>query len=399
MKALMKKRVSKIVLTVVLCVVVAFVLVRVVKSNSAPTLQYQIATVQRGNLTINVTGTGNLALSTTEDLTFNMSGTVQEVLVGEGDSVKEGQVIATLDTSEWETQLITLKENVLQAKMSLENAEMNLEKTEEATTSEYQEWQVEIDEMQVTLADDHLKDAEKALEEANGASPEVTAPFDGFITNVNVSGGDEVKKGTVAATIADPSKFEVDILVSEMDISQVEAGGIATVKADAAPTINLPAKVTHISPTATIQQGVVNYKVTVGVESPEAVAQEQQTTSQAAAIPEISQFKEGMSATVTIIIQEKDNVLLVPNGAITTQRGQSYVEVISSNSTIAWKAIKTGITNDVNTEVTDGLSQGEKIVLPQTTTTTTTTQQGGGGMFPGGGTFSGGGIFRSGAGG
>jgi RND family efflux transporter MFP subunit len=385
MKALMKKRVSKIVLAVVLCGVVAFPLIRVFKSNSASmTLaNLVLATVQRGNLTVSVTGTGNLALSTKVDLTFNMSGTVQEVLVGEGDTVEKGQVIATLDTSEWETQLITLKEGLLQAKMSLENAEMNLEKTEEATTSEFREWQIEIDEMQVTLAEDHLKDAEKALEEANEASPEVTAPFDGFITKVNVSGGDEVKKGTVAATLADPNEFAVDILVSEMDISQVDVGRKGIVKADAAPTISLPAKVTHISPTATIQQGVVNYKVTVEVESPEAVAQEQQTAGQAVVTPKTSQFREGMSVTVNIIIQEKKDVLLVPNGAITTQGGQSYVQMISSNSTIAWKAIKTGITNDVNTEVTDGLSQGERVVLPQTTTTTTTTQQGGqgGGMF------------------
>jgi RND family efflux transporter MFP subunit len=385
MKALMKKRVSKIVLAVVLCGVVAFPLIRVFKSNSASmTLaNLVLATVQRGNLTVSVTGTGNLALSTKVDLTFNMSGTVQEVLVGEGDTVEKGQVIATLDTSEWETQLITLKEGLLQAKMSLENAEMNLEKTEEATTSEFREWQIEIDEMQVTLAEDHLKDAEKALEEANEASPEVTAPFDGFITKVNVSGGDEVKKGTVAATLADPNEFAVDILVSEMDIPQVDVGRKGIVKADAAPTISLPAKVTHISPTATIQQGVVNYKVTVEVESPEAVAQEQQTAGQAVVTPKTSQFREGMSVTVNIIIQEKKDVLLVPNGAITTQGGQSYVQMISSNSTIAWKAIKTGITNDVNTEVTDGLSQGERVVLPQTTTTTTTTQQGGqgGGMF------------------
>lgn len=380
MKALMKKRVSKIVLAVVLCGVVAFPLVRVFKSNSASmTLaNLVLATVQRGNLTVSVTGTGNLALSTKVDLTFNMSGTVQEVLVGEGDTVEKGQVIARLDTSEWETELTTLNMDLLQAKINLENAELDLERAEENDSED-----IYIKKLQLKLAKERLGQREKALEEASEASPEVTAPFDGFITKVNVSGGDEVKKGTVAATLADPNEFAVDILVSEMDISQVDVGRKGIVKADAAPTISLPAKVTHISPTATIQQGVVNYKVTVEVESPEAVAQEQQTAGQAVVTPKTSQFREGMSVTVNIIIEEKKDVLLVPNGAITTQGGQSYVQMISSNSTIAWKAIRTGITNDVNTEVTDGLSQGERVVLPQTTTTTTTTQQGGqgGGMF------------------
>jgi RND family efflux transporter MFP subunit len=382
MKALMKKRVSKIILAVVLCGVVAFLLVRVVKSGSAQTLQYQIATVQGGNLTIEITGSGNLALSSTEDLAFEMAGTVQEVLVEEGDSVEEGQVLARLDTSEWEDELTTLELNLLQAKINLENAELSLERAEEDNNTDPVD--IDIKELQVKLVKRRLEEAEKALEEANNASPEVTAPFSGFITKVNVSGGDEVKKGTVAMTLADPNKFEVDILVSEMDISQVEKGGRATLQADATSGISFPAKVTYIAPTATIQSGVVNYKVTVEVES--LSEQGSSSTSQAAATSQASQLREGLSVTVSIIVDQRINVLLVSNSAITTQRGQSYVQVISSNGTIEWRAIKTGITDYVNTEVTDGLSEGEKVILPQTTTTTTTTQQqgqGGGIFIPG----------------
>jgi RND family efflux transporter MFP subunit len=377
MKALMKKRVSKIILAVVLCGVATFLLIRVAKSGSTQTLQYQIATVQGGNLTIEITGSGNLALSSTEDLTFEMAGTVQEVLAEEGDSVEEGQVLARLDTSE----LTTLKLDLLQAKINLEDAELSLERAEEDNNTDPVD--IDIKEMHVELAKGRLKEAEKALEEA---SPEVTAPFDGFITKVNVSGGDEVKKGTVAMTLADPNKFEVDILVSEMDISEVEKGGGATLQADAISEVSFPAKVTYIAPTATIQSGVVNYKVTVEVES--LSEQESSSTNQTAATSQASQLREGLTVTVSIIVDQRINVLLVPNGAITTQGGQSYVQVLSPDGTIKWRAIKTGITDDVNTEVTDGLSEGEKVIVPQKTTTTT--QQGGqgGGTFPGGGMFS-----------
>jgi macrolide-specific efflux system membrane fusion protein len=390
MKALMKKRVSKIVLAVVLCGVVAFLLVSVFKPDSAPALQYQIATVQGGNLTIEITGSGNLALSSTEDLNFEMAGTVQEVLVEIGDSVEEGQVIARLDTSEWEDELTKLELNLLQAKINLWNAELALDKAEADTTSAYRAWDIRIKTLQVKLADGSLKDAEEALEEASEASPEVTAPFDGFVTNVNVSGGDEVKKGTVAATLADPNKFEVDIMVNEMDISQVEKGGEATLQADAISGISFPAKVTYIAPTATIQSGVVNYGVTVEVESLEAVAQGSNSTSQALATSQASQLREGLTVTVGIIVDQRFNVLVVPNGAITTQGGHSYVQVLSPDGTIEMRAIKTGITDYVNTEVTDGLSEGEKVIVPQgTDTSSTTTSQwpgmpGGQGGMPGG---------------
>ena len=387
MKVLMKKKVARITLILVLCGVAAILVSSALRSDSTPASENQVVTVQRGNLTVDITASGNLALSKCEDLAFEMAGTVAEVAVAEGDSVKQGQVLATLDTSEWETELITLEYNLLQARLALDNTR--------AQTTDPDE--IKMKKLQVELA-------KARLAEARNASPEITAPFDGFITKVNVLGGDEVTKGTVAVTLADPNKFEVDILVSEMDIYQVEVGGTATVQADAISRISLPAKVTHIAPTATIQSGVVNYKVTVEVESLEAVAQEQQTisgtaqgspsgitspagqespsTNQTAAIPQAIQLREGLTVTVSIIVAQRTDVLLVPNGAITTQGGQSYVQVISSTGTTEKRAIKTGITDYVKTEVTEGLSEGEKIVVPTgtTTTTSTTPQQG----LPGG---------------
>jgi macrolide-specific efflux system membrane fusion protein len=413
-KALMKKRVSKIILAVVLCGVVAFLLISFLKPGSAPAAQYQTAIVGAGNLTVEISGSGNLALSSTEDVAFELAGTVQEVLVEEGDSVEEGQVLARLDTSERESELTGLERALLQAKINLKNARLALERAEEDDNADPLD--IDMKELQVTLAEGSLEDAEEALEEASNASPEVIAPFNGFITNVNVRGGDEVKKGTVAATIADPDKFEVDILVSEMDISEVEKGGRATVQADAISGITFPAEVTYIAPTATIQSGVVNYQVTVEVGSLSDIAQVlpsgmtppegftppvgwgNSSISQAVGTFEAIQLRDGLTVTVNIIVDQRINVLVVPNGAITTQGGRSYVEVLSTDGTIETRAIRIGITDYVNTEVTDGLNEGEKVIVPQGTTTTTQ-QQGGGGIFPGGGTFPGGGIFRSGAGG
>jgi hypothetical protein len=74
--------------------------------------------------------------------------------------------------------------------------------------------------------------------------------------------------------------------------------------------------------------------------------------------------------------------LLVPNTAITTQRGQAYVQVLTPGGAIEERAIQTGISNWQYTEVTEGLSEGEKIVVtPGTTTTPTSQQQGPPPMF------------------
>jgi multidrug efflux pump subunit AcrA (membrane-fusion protein) len=362
-----------------------------------------------------------------EDLAFEMAGTVEEVMVEAGDSVEEGQALARLDTSEWEDELAQLELNLLQAEINLENAELALEQAEEETSTSStgditsnttDPKEIEILELRVKLAESNYEDAKEALEEALKASPEVTAPFEGFITQVHVEGGDEVKKGTIAVTLADPDKFEADILVSELDIADVELGDTAWIEVDALG-VTLSAEVVHISPTATIQSGVVNYAVTVEVQSMETMAQgppegmtegftppedftppegmpegempefpeggmpEGMTEGQMPVVTaEDVQLREGMTITVSLIVAEATDVLLVPNGAITTAGGQTYVQVLLDDGTIEQRVITTGISDWQYTEVTDGLSEGEQVLVLEGTTTSTTEQEGG---FPDGG--------------
>jgi len=92
-----------------------------------------VITVQRGDLRIDITAVGNLALSRKENLAFEMSGDVEEVLVEEGEFVEEGQVVARLGTSEWEREVATLENNLIKAKVSYTTAKVALEQAESAT--------------------------------------------------------------------------------------------------------------------------------------------------------------------------------------------------------------------------------------------------------------------------
>ena len=433
MKVLMKKKVFRITLILVLCGVGAFLLISAFKPESAPVSENQAITVQRGDLTVDITASGNLALSHKEEIAFDIPGrvegiTVEEILVEEGDSIEQGQLLAKLDTSEWNDALTTLERDLLQAEINLENAEYALNKAEEETTTSIvgdivvkesaDSHDIDIKEMQVELAQARFDDARKALEEALEKSTEITAPFDGFITKVNVEGGDEVVTGMVAVELADPNKFEADILVSEMDILQVKLDGEAWVQVDAMQGMRLPAKITHISPTATIQAGVVNYEVKVEIESLEAVMQERQQAGQEissgelperlkqaieegritqeqaeemmkqmpqgqggqqeqvpAMIPEDFQLREGLTVTVSIIVEQRNDVLLVPNAAVTRSGAQTYVQALSPDGTLEERAITTGISDWQYTEVTNGLNEGEQVVVPQGTTSISTTPQ------------------------
>jgi len=482
------------VITLVLCVAGILLPGCTSKSESASVSENQVATVERGDITIDIPAAGNLSYSLMEDLAFDMAGTIEEVLVEVGDSVEEGQVLAKLDASEWEEQLSSKELDLIQAEINLKQAEIALDKAENPYTEEEIEkakddvdnaedqvdkigdWladayksgssgqvrelqmqldaaetnlddakdklhemlyerdedDIEIKGMQVQIAETRLDNAKTAVEGSLDASLEITAPFDGFITQVNVEGGDEVTKGTIAMQVADPTRFEAELLVSETNIFKVKLAGEARVQLEVMPTFNLPASVTYISPTATIQSGVVNYEVTVELESLETIRQQQQqamqeqqeampelspgelperlqeaveqgqiTQEQAEAmveqwqqpagvepeqtlaiIPEDFQLKEGLTVTVSIVVEERNDVLMVPNRAITYQGREAYVQVVSPDGTIEARLIQTGISDSQNTEVTSGLSEGEQVVIPQTTTTTpSTTSQPGGPVF------------------
>ncbi len=90
--------------------------------------------------------------------------------------------------------------------------------------------------------------------------------------------------------------------------------------------------------------------------------------------PEDFQLKEGLTVTVSIVVDERNSVLLVPSKAIGRQGRQTHVKVVSPDGTIEERTIETGISDFQFTEVTDGLSEGEQIIVPPGTTTTTPTR-------------------------
>lgn len=446
-------------------------------------------TIQRGNLTEDIVSSGNLALSHTEDLAFQITGWfavtnakntgttmiagyVSDVTVEAGDSVKKGQVLAKLDTADWDDHVSQLQDAVIsvqrkvtaaeralaQAQLNLETAQYNLYviqdvkqsktvaerfplkkasddltdtqtslKSAEATLQAAQaagdiatsnamrellkSINKEVADKQKTLADflsghspaftddvnskirqqntqtelarakvldaqiaiddanETLNKAQKDVDEAKSVQTSVIAPFDGFITQVNVAGGAQISRGKVAMTIADPNQFEAYIMVSERDIPSVKVGAQASVSIDSMPGVSVPAKITYIAPTGTVQQGVVNYQVKVELSSNQPFAQGQKTNTPSVAgqtspgvVAKPVQLRQGLSVTVNITVQQKNNIVLVPNRAIIRQ-GKDTVVKVMKDGVVSTRVIKVGINDWQYTEVTDGLSEGEQVVI------------------------------------
>jgi len=273
------------------------------------------------------------------------------------------------------------------ALISMEKAQYNVEQTKRSVQSTLDKANLALDK-----AKDDLKKAQEDL-----ANAVITAPFAGFITKVSVLGGDEIQKGTVAVQLADPARFKTTIWVGEAEVFKLKEGMDASIQVDYLPTVILPAKVTQIAPTATIESGVVKYQVEVEAESlpaqnartsgqPAVVSRQGNSTftsgesSQAVAsgqaganvVSNSSQLREGLTVTLNITVSGKKDILLIPSQAVQRSGKNTQVQVVKNGITET-RVVKTGISNWQYTEVTEGLEEGEEVIIQKAVATAAAT--------------------------
>jgi HlyD family secretion protein len=218
----------------------------------------------------------------------------------------------------------------------------------------------------VAIAQANLGSAQRAWERvANGPHPDdvaaaqarvdaaqatldmavIEAPFSGTITSTLVQHGDLVAPGTPAFNLTRLSPLFVDIQVSEIDINRLQTGQDVTLTFDAVPNQTYQGRIDHVSMVGTVMQGVVNFDVTVELtEIDDAV-------------------KPGMTAAVNIIVEQIDDVLLVPNRAVRVRDGQRVVYLLKDGE-IETVAITLGASSETHSEIIDGeVEIGDLVVL------------------------------------
>ncbi len=276
------------------------------------------------------------------------------------------------------TSASSANSSVAQARSQLQQAQSNLAKLENQVTeadlaaSQAQLTQAknDLDKLlagpdanALDIAQSGVDQAQIALEQAQLqlAQSQIVAPFDGVVTQVNTKLAQNAGS-TSAIQVADLDHLEIVVNLAEVDVNRSKVGQDAVVTLDALPDVTLQGKVSQIAPAGVMTQGVVNYPVTIAVTDPgEGV-------------------KTGMTANLNIIVDQRDDVLTVPNRAVRTQGRQKMVTVLFEGLNIP-VAVQTGLSNDSATEITSGLKEGDVVLL---STTTTATQNRGGPAFIGG---------------
>ncbi|MBI2378765.1 MAG: efflux RND transporter periplasmic adaptor subunit [Deltaproteobacteria bacterium] len=281
--------------------------------------RFVTSTVEKGRLVGRVTATGTLSALVTVQVGSQVSGRLKEILVDFNSQVKKGQVIARIDPQLFEAALEQAKAGFIAAHAELDGAkirateadrqlnrskelaeqkliaEADLDATSAAAAAARA--QVEAQKGRLELQKAALKQAE-----VNLGYTTISSPIDGMVVSRSVDVGQTVAASFQAPTLfviaEDLRKMQVDTSVAEADIGRLSPGMRAEFRVDAYPTKKFEGLVRQIRNSPQMVQSVVTYDAVIDVANPEL------------------ELKPGMTANVTFVYAERDDVLKVPNAAL-----------------------------------------------------------------------------------
>ncbi len=384
-----KSRKKKIIIFSILgFVLIVLALVVFMGSKKEPIVAVQVEKVATRTITQVVTATGKIQPEVQVKISPEVSGEIVELPVKEGDRVKKGDLLMKIKPDVYVALRAQYAAGLSQAKAGLTQAEPNYRRVESlfkkglASQSEFDQAQAAYEQAKASF-----EQARASLDQAdeNLRKTTVLAPMDGVVSQLNSEKGERVLgtqqfQGTDVMTIADLSRMEARVDVSETDVILVSVGDTARIAVDAFPDRKVNAVVYEIANTATskgagTQEEVTNFTVKMRVVDKDLI------------------LRPGMSMTADIETETKQNVLTVPIQCVTTRapkmdmsqgQGGNQPAPPASNATPSAKAklenkpkeivfavengvakafpVKRGISSDQYVEITEGVKEGMEIV-------------------------------------
>jgi HlyD family secretion protein len=329
---------------------------------------YEYASVARGNILQHVTASGSLSAVVSVDVGSQVSGKITHLYVDFNSPVHKGQLVAEIDPTVYEAQLQQAQGDLASAKAEVTLKRQNLLRKQVLVPLKAAS-QLDLDQATAELAEAEatviIKEAAMHSSQANLGYCKITAPVDGIVISRKVDEGQTViaaMSTPVLFTVAqDITKMNITADISEADIGQVKTGQNVEFGVDAFPNEVFHGAVSQVRKSPTTTQNVVTYQTIIAVNNPE------------------QKLFPGMTADVSILVLERDNVLLVPNATLrysppdnakftTTppkqlQRTQQLAyQLQPDNATLAPKVVHVGATDGVTTEIVDGLAPGDRVV-------------------------------------
>ena len=330
-----------------------------------PAVKYTTVKAERQEIKSSVTATGTIEPVTLIEVGTQVSGIISHIYVDYNSTVKKGQVIAELDRENLNSQLETAQAQLESAKSDLDYQEQNYERQKtlhdkgHISDNDFELARLSYQQAKATY-NQRIQSVKTARTNLGYAT--ITSPIDGIILTRAVEEGQ-----TVASSFSTPTLFTIAKDLTDMrviaDIDEADIGGVregqrVNFTVDAFPDDVFEGTVTQVRQEATTESNVVTYEVVISAPNPEL------------------KLKPGLTANVTVITKEVQNVLAVPVAALSFApnenllkdgesiadcQGKSKVWVREGN---VFKAlpVETGENNGILVEIKNGLKGGEDVI-------------------------------------
>ena len=364
----------KVLIIVGITIIAIVVIVFVMKGRVSKIEDVRTADVEVGQVTKAVVATGEIEPLSVAEVKSKIGGVVRRFYVEEGGVVKKGQKLAEIIPTATPEQLVYARENVETAELSMEKARRKLARAEELAGKQLVSTEVIEDaETELSIATARYDAALAELQvleqgaarrseggkyagkQTAGALEDMTilSPVSGIVLSRDVDEGSSVIAmssaygGTSLMTLADVSKMHFEGYVDESDVAKIHEGMPTKIFVDALPETTFTGVLTKIAPQGQKQEGVVNFRVEAQINEDTAL------------------LRTGMSADVQLVLDERIDVLTVPEGAMIYEGDSTFVEVVDETAEGGKRRIfvEAGLSDGIKTEVVDGIEEGEKVVL------------------------------------
>jgi membrane fusion protein, macrolide-specific efflux system len=373
------------IISLIIVLVLAFFGWRMFGGQKQQTVAYQTAQAQKGTLITSLTETGQVSVANKVSIVTQASGIVSKIYVKSGETVSAGDKIAdvTLDTAGQQRQaqayssLLSAQNNLqstqaqlytLQNQLFVANQKFVNDRGVDNPTTDQKNDPVYIEENATWLAAEAayknqsgvIAQSQASLNNANLTyqltSGTITAPTVGEISDLTITEGMQIGSGNstsgssattsnqAIASIKTGNSTAVSVSIPEVDASKVQVGQKATLVFDAIDGKIFTGKVMGINTTGSVSSGVTTYPAVIQLDD----------ISNSNILP-------NMSVTATIITNIKTDVLLIDTTAIDTVNGNSTVHVLR-NGKVSSVDVTIGDSNDTQTEITKGLSEGDAVI-------------------------------------
>lgn len=348
--------------------------------NDSEQITYLTESVTRGNLQKSVIASGSVRSFNRVEVGAQVSGKIEKIHVALGQEIKQGDLIAEIDS---DTQVNNL--NTAQAQLVSYQAQLKAKKVAyDVAQSAYQRISnlyakkaTTLDELNtakntLAVAEAAILETEASIKQAeinvntaktNLSYTRILSPIDGTVISIPVSVGQTVNANQTTPTIvqvADLKKMLIKPEISEGDITKVKQGMTVEFSTLAEPDIKYRATISSVDPATT---------TLTDNEYSESISDTSAVYYYANVIVDNNDNKLhiGMTTQNTIIIANAQDTLLVPTMTLQRQGDKTFVKVLTDKNQVEQREVTIGLNNDVYTQILSGLNEGEKVISSQLT--------------------------------